>query len=85
MPNHTLTRLTGNGTQQTFPLIEYHVIPHGERWDIERDDEFTGSFAYDLHTAIGLAIAAATRDHHRGDEVMVCVQDNDGLCRKIWP
>ena len=85
MTKHKFTRPTGNGTQQTFPLIEYHVIPHGEHCDIERDDAFTGAFAYDLDIAIGLAIAAAARDHHNGDDVMVCVQQKDGHCRKVWP
>jgi hypothetical protein len=65
--------------------VEYHVVPNGERWDVERDDTFVGSFAYDVHTAIGLATAAAQRDHHNGLDVMVCVQEPSGNCRKAWP
>jgi hypothetical protein len=50
------------GNVQRVPLVEYHVVPNGKRWDVERDDAFTGSFAYEVHTAIGLATAAAQRD-----------------------
>jgi len=67
------------------PLTEYHVVPNGQRWDVERDDMFTGSFAFDEHTAVGLATAAAQRDLHNGLGVMVCVQQSDGSCRKVWP
>jgi hypothetical protein len=31
------------------------------------------------------AVAAAQRDHHNGLDVMVCVQEADGHCRKVWP
>jgi hypothetical protein len=65
--------------------IEYHVVPNGKRWDVERDDAFTGSFALEVNTAIGLAIAAAQRDQHNGLDVMVCLQQANGHCRKIWP
>lgn len=66
-------------------LVEYHVVPNGKRWDVERDDAFIGSFAYDVHTAVGLATAAAQRDYPNGLDVMVCVQEPDGNCRKVWP
>jgi hypothetical protein len=48
-------------------------------------DAFIGSFAYDVNTAIGLATAAAHRDRHNGLDVMVCVQQPDGHCQKVWP
>jgi hypothetical protein len=67
------------------PLVEYHVVPTGKRWDVERDDAFIGSFAYDVHTAIGLATSAAQRDLHNGLDVMVCVQQRDGSCIQVWP
>ena len=73
------------GRVQRAPLTEYHVVPNGQRWDIERDDMFTGSFAFDEHTAVALATAAAQRDLHNGLDVMVCVQQSDGSCRKVWP
>jgi hypothetical protein len=73
------------GRVKRLPLTEYHVVPNGNRWDVERDDAFNGSFAYDVNTAIGLAIAGAQRDLHNGLDVMVCVQEPDGHCRKIWP
>jgi hypothetical protein len=41
------------GKVRRVPLVEYHVIPNGKRWDVERDDTFIGSFAYDVHTAVG--------------------------------
>lgn len=66
-------------------LVEFHVVPNGTRWDIERDAAFTGSFAHEVNTAIGLAVAAAHREHDEGVDVMVCVQEADGSCRKVWP
>ena len=64
---------------------EYHVVPDGERWNVERDDAFTGEFAYDVNVAIGLATASALRDKHNGLDVSVCVQHQDGSCRRVWP
>jgi hypothetical protein len=77
--------LRHKGAVKRIPLTEYHVVPNGQRWDVERDDAFIGSFAYDVNTAIGLATAAAQRDQHNGLDVMVCVQQPDGSCRKVWP
>ena len=54
-------------------VVEYYVVPNGQRWDVERDDTFTGSFAYDKYTAIGLATTGAQRDQHNEREVMVCI------------
>jgi len=73
------------GTVSRMALVEYHVVPNGRRWDVERDDAFTGSFSFDVHTAIGLATAAAQRDLNNGVDVMVCVQEPSGHCRKVWP
>ena len=73
------------GTIARMLTAEYHVVPNGQRWDVERDDVFMGSFAYDVHTAVGLAIAAAQRDQHNGMDVMVCIQQPDEHCRKVWP
>jgi hypothetical protein len=78
-------RTIGKKTVQRLPLVEYHVVPNGSRFDVERDDTFTGSFAYEINMAIGLAISAAQRDQHNGNDVMVCVQQPDGHCRKVWP
>jgi hypothetical protein len=64
---------------------EYHVIPNGKRWDVERDHAFTGSFAYAVNTAIGLATAEAQRDVHNGIDAVVCVEETDGTCRHVWP
>jgi hypothetical protein len=60
-----------SGRVKRVPLTEYHVVPNGNRWDVERADAFNGSFAYDVNTAIGLAIAGAQRDLHNGMDVMV--------------
>jgi hypothetical protein len=65
-------------------MVEYHVVPNGKRWDVECDDAFTGSFAHDVNTAIGLTTAAAQRDLHNGLDVMVCVHQPDGQCKKVW-
>jgi hypothetical protein len=56
-----------------------------KRWDVERNYTFIGSFAYQVNTAIGLATSAAQRDQQNGLDVMVCVQQPDGHCKKIWP
>jgi hypothetical protein len=73
------------GRVQRTLLTEYHVVSNGRRWDVERDAMFTGSFAYDVLTAVGLATTAAMSDQQSGLDVMVCVQQSDGSCRKIWP
>jgi hypothetical protein len=57
---------------------EYHVVPNGKRWDIERDHAFTGSFAYEVPTAVGLATAEAQRDLHNGVGAIVCVEEKTG-------
>jgi hypothetical protein len=64
---------------------EYRVVPNGRRWDVERDGTPTGSFAYDVNTAIGLATAEAQRDKHNGLDATVGVEEKDGTCRRIWP
>jgi hypothetical protein len=85
MAKKTIVRPTGNGTEQRIPVVEYHVVPNGARWDVERDDQYTGSFSYDVHTAVGLATAAAQRDLSSGLEATVCVQEKKGHCRHVWP
>lgn len=65
--------------------IAFHVVPNGQRWEIERNDTFTGSFAYDVDVAVGLAIADAQRDRHNGLTASVCVQQPNGSCRHVWP
>jgi hypothetical protein len=66
-------------------LVEYHVVQDGKRWNVERDATYTGSFAYEVNTAIGLATSAALRDRHNGFDASVCVQQANGLCRHVWP
>lgn len=78
-------RPTGNGTEQQVALREYHVIPEGDGWVVERDEAVTGLFAHDLHAAVAQAVACAQRDQHNGLDVMVCVQERGGHCRKVWP
>jgi hypothetical protein len=45
----------------------------------------TGLFAHDLHAAVAQAVACAQRDQHNGLDVLVCVQERGGHCRKVWP
>jgi hypothetical protein len=66
-------------------VVEFHVVPNGKRWDVERYYAFTGQFAYEVNTAIGLATAAALRDQHNGAKAPVCVQEPNGHCRLVWP
>jgi hypothetical protein len=80
-----LSAMTKKRKPPVVTPVEYHVVPNGNRWDVEREAMFIGSFAYDVNTAIGLATAAARRDQHNGLDVMVCVQEPDGTCRKVWP
>lgn len=72
-------------TDRSMPLVEYHIVPHDGGWDIERDDAFIGSVVHDVQAAIALATAAARRDQDHGLDAMVCVQETDGHCRKVWP
>jgi hypothetical protein len=74
------------GNPSGKPVVrEYRVVPNERRWDVERDGAFTGAFAYDVHTAIGLATAEAQRDLHNGLDAVVCVDEKDGTCRHVWP
>jgi hypothetical protein len=63
----------------------YHVVPTGRRFEVERDGMFSGAFAYDVHTAIGIATIEANRDVHNGLVASVCVEESDGTCRHVWP
>jgi hypothetical protein len=72
-------------TVRRLPVVDYHVVPNGSRWDIERDATFTGAFAYEVNTAIGLATSAALRDRHNGLDASVCVQQANGSCKHVWP
>jgi hypothetical protein len=65
--------------------VEYDVVPNGARWDVDRERSFTGAFAYEVNTAIGLATAAAQREQQTGVPAMVSVQQADGTFRKVWP
>jgi hypothetical protein len=73
------------GTVAKISVREYQVVPHAERWEVERDGAFTGAFAHDMQTAIGLAMSEAQRDKHNGIEATVCLQASDGSCRHVWP
>ena len=72
-------------TKSKTIVREYHIVPNGKRWDVERDHAFTGSFAYEVRTAIGLATAEAQKDAHNGLDATVCVEGKDGTCRHVWP
>jgi hypothetical protein len=85
MAKRTYARHSRKLAVKRLTLVEYHIVPNGRRWDVERDDAFTGVFSYDVHTAIGIATASAQQDQHNGLAVMVCVQQPDGHCRKVWP
>jgi len=74
--------VTKDPSGSTQGTVEYHVVPHAGRWEIERDDAFTGRFAHEAGTAVSLAIAAAEREP--GDAI-VCIQEADGTCRHLWP
>lgn len=77
----------GTKKKSKAATVEYHVVPEDgeQRWNVERDDAFTGQFAYEVNTAIGLATAAAMRDTHSGADASVCVQELNGHCRHVWP
>jgi hypothetical protein len=65
--------------------VDYHVVPNGERWDVLRDGAFLATIVGDLHAAIGHAVAAAQREQQGGKKASVCVEENDGHCRHLWP
>jgi outer membrane autotransporter protein len=54
----TRSAVRQKGAVTRIPLIEYHVVPNGKRWDVERDDTFNGSFAYDVHARDAAALEA---------------------------
>jgi len=64
---------------------EYHIVPEGDGWVVEYDDTVTGLFSYSRQEAITLSLPSALRDLHRGLDVIVCVEERDGSCRKVWP
>jgi hypothetical protein len=64
---------------------EYHIVPEADGWVVEFDDTVTGLFSYSRQEAITLALPHALRDLHRGMDVIVCVEEDDGGCRKVWP
>ena len=55
MAKRTYARHSNKVAVKRIPLIEYHVVPNGRRWDVERADACIGAFFYDGHTAIGIA------------------------------
>jgi hypothetical protein len=66
-------------------MIENHVVPNGKRWDVERDGTFTGAFAHEVNTAIGVATAAAQREQHDGVSFIVSVQQADNRFERSGP
>jgi hypothetical protein len=79
------TRIKAGQKLTKATMREYQVVANGARWDVERDDTFFGAFAYDIHTAIGLAISEAQRDKHNGVLATVCAEQPDGNCKHYWP
>ena len=76
----TITALKKRGHDR-----EYHIVPENDGWCVEFDDNVTGLFSYSRQEAITLAIPNALRDLHQGLDVIICVQERDGSCRKVWP
>jgi hypothetical protein len=72
-------------TKQKGHDREYHIVPENDGWIVEYDDTVTGLFSYSRQEAITLALPSALRDLHRGLNVIICVQERDGSCRKVWP
>ena len=63
---------------------EYHVVFHGARWWVERDDGHSHHASADRLDAIQWAIRAAEHDHHDGLDVIVCVEEPDGTYHAAW-
>jgi len=83
MAHRTAIHSTDN---QAHPQsVEYHIVPNGDRWDVERDDAFLATVVDSLPMAISVAVAAAHRDLQGGAQAMVCVQESNGHCRQVWP
>jgi hypothetical protein len=83
--NPARKKSAGRRTAPKQVMIEYHVVPNGNRWDVERDGTFTGAFAHEVNTAIGIATAAAQSEQPDGVSVIVSVQQADGSFRRVWP
>lgn len=71
-------------TQTVNVAVEYHVVPDGQR-RVERNDAFTGQFAYVVNAAFGFATAAPMCAQRSGTEASVCVQQQDGNCQHVRP
>lgn len=61
----------------------YHVVPHAERWWVEREDGTCEHASASEQDAIAWAIRAAEHDHAQGRDVIVCVVRNGGW-RTAW-
>ena len=83
MAHRTATHPTDNQAHPEY--VEYHIVPNGDRWDVERDATFLATVVDSLATAISVAVVAAHRDLQAGASAMVCVQEPGGHCRKVWP
>jgi hypothetical protein len=85
MAKRTAINPTDNQAAQPSDCVEYHIVPNGDRWDVERDSTFLATVVVSLPAAIAVAVEAAHRDLQNGAQAMVCVQESNGHCRKVWP
>jgi hypothetical protein len=63
---------------------EYHVVFHGFRWWVERDDGVTPHSSVEERDAVSWAIQAAEHDQGEGVDAIVCVEQPDGSFRLAW-
>lgn len=61
----------------------YHVVQHGGRWWVEREDGQGEHASPSVDDAITWAIHTAERDHAQGLDVIVCVEQ-DGSWHTAW-
>lgn len=66
--------------------IEFSIVWNATRrsFDIERDGKYTGSFAKDKNTAVGLATRAAHFDNREGKTCVVYTTNADGKLVVEW-
>jgi hypothetical protein len=62
----------------------YHVVFHGFRWWVERDDGAAPHSSVEEQDATSWAIQAAEHDHAEGLNAVVCVEQPDGSLRLVW-
>ena len=84
MARSTAVRLARHRRNMTAE-IAYHIVANADRWDVERNGTLIWTVVADWNVALKVAVGSAMRDYLDGHGVSVCVEDENGQCRHVWP